>query len=178
MSLAGCIIRTAVIDEIRRVEDCCVDAYRQYRGHITPGLYHAYLKDLRSLGTYWHEAEVLVADTSGEIAGSVQFYADASTEGLGLPSRWAGFRKLAVRPSARGQSIGRMLVGKCIERAAVGRATTIGIHTASFMEAACHLYEKMGFRRCPEFDLAASALPGVGSAGDGLKLIGYRLDLR
>jgi ribosomal protein S18 acetylase RimI-like enzyme len=120
---------------------------------------------------------VFVAELSGEIVGSVQFYPDASTEGLGLPSEGAGFRKLAVRPQARGRSIGRMLVEACFERAFTNRAAAIGIHTASFMEAARRLYASMGFRRCPQYDLQASQILGLESGATDIAAIAYRLDL-
>ena len=49
---------------------------------------------------------MLVAEVAGRLAGSVLFYADASTEGLGLPPGWVGFRKLAVDPRMRGHGLG------------------------------------------------------------------------
>ena len=134
------------------------------------------MNDLRRLADYWNEATVLVAELDGRVAGSVLFYTDASSEGLGLPADWAGFRKLAVRPEMRGSALGRKLVQSCVDRARQLRAPAIGIHTSSFMNAACRIYARAGFRRSPEYDLTASEMLGVVS-GSELSLLAYRLDL-
>lgn len=177
MSHPSFAIRQAAMNEIPQIEDLGIAAYLEYRDMVPPAIYGAYSQDLRNLGRYWAEADVLVAEMSGEIVGSVQFYADASTEGLGLPSDWAGFRKLAVRPSARGHGIARALVGRCIELASGRQSRVVGIHTATFMKAACHLYEAMGFKRSPEHDLSTSAVLGVDAAAGDIAAIAYRLDL-
>jgi hypothetical protein len=50
-----------------------------------------------------------------------------------------------------------------VETAGTLGAPTIGIHTASFMNAARAIYERIGFRRCPEYDVRASDVLGVGA---------------
>jgi predicted N-acetyltransferase YhbS len=175
MSLAEVLIRHAAHHEISEIEDVCVAAYAEYHDEAPVSVFEGYIDDLRRLSDHWHEAEVLVAEVGGRIGGSVLFYADASTEGLGLPQGWSGFRKLAVHPRLRGRGIGRSLTQRCIDRARRQHAPTVGIHTVSFMRAARRIYEKMGFRRCPEFDISASDM-GLGDAGGDVSVIAYRLD--
>ena len=43
------------------------------------------------------------------LLGTVTFFPDAASEGLGLPKGWAGLRALAVDPAARGCGLGRRL---------------------------------------------------------------------
>jgi predicted N-acetyltransferase YhbS len=176
MSHAEALIRRAAPDDIPEIEALCVAAYAEYRSEVPPSISEGYIDDLHHLSDHWHEAEVLVAEIGGRIAGSVLFYADANTEGLGLPQGWCGFRKLAVDPRNRGRGIGRSLTQACIASARRQRAATIGIHTAPFMRAARRIYEQMGFRRCAEFDLRASDI-GLGDAGSDVNIIAYRLDL-
>jgi GNAT superfamily N-acetyltransferase len=152
-----------------------VAACAQYRGAVPAAFFDAYLADLRRLAEYWEEAEILVAELDGRIAGSVLFYADAGTEGLGLPNGRAGFRKLAVCPEVRGPGLGRRLVGSCVDSARRLGVPTIGIHTASFMHAACRIYERVGFRRCPEYDLRAADVLGLAPDVEEVKVIAYRL---
>jgi predicted N-acetyltransferase YhbS len=174
MSHAEARIRHAAPDEISKIEAVCVAAYSEYRSEVPLSVFESYIDDLQRLSDHWHEAEVLVAEVGGRIAGSVQFYADASTEGLGLPQGWSGFRRLAVHPRQRGRGLGRSLTQACIDSARRRHAPTVGIHTASFMRAARRIYERMGFRRCVEFDLGASDI-GLGDAD--LNIIAYRLDI-
>lgn len=44
------------------------------------------------------------------------------------------------------------------------------------MRAARHIYEQMGFQRCPEFDIGASDM-GLGDGANEVRIIAYRLDL-
>ena len=175
MSHAEARIRHAAPDEISEVEAVCVAAFSEYRSEMPLPVFESYMDDLHRLSDHWHEAEVLVAEVGGHIAGSVQFYADASTEGLGLPQGWSGFRRLAVHPRKRGRGLGRSLTQACIDSARRQHAPTIGIHTVSFMRAARRIYEQMGFRRCAEFDISASDI-GLGDASADVSIIAYRLD--
>jgi predicted N-acetyltransferase YhbS len=101
------LIRPATKHEIPEIESEGVAAYTQYRDEVPAAIFDAYVEDLRHLAEHWDEAAVLVAEVDGRIAGNVLFYANASTEGLGLPEGWAKFRKLAVRPEMRGRLLGR-----------------------------------------------------------------------
>jgi GNAT superfamily N-acetyltransferase len=175
MSHAEALVRHAAPDEISEIKAVCVAAYSEYRSEVPLSIFDGYIDDLQRLSDHWHEAEILVAEVGGRIAGSVQFYADASTEGLGLPQGWSGFRRLAVHPRERGRGLGRSLTLACIDSARRRHAPTIGVHTASFMRAARRIYEGMGFRRCAEFDLGASDI-GLGDAGADVTIVAYRLD--
>jgi predicted N-acetyltransferase YhbS len=169
-------IRPATEHEIPEIEAVAVAAYAQYRAEVPRPVFDAYLEDLRRVAEHWREAEVLVAEVDGRIAGSVLYYADASTEGLGLPQSWSGFRKLAVHPEMRGRGLGRALTEACIAVARRCGVPAIGIHTTSFMQAARRLYEQVGFERCPEFDISAADM-GLGDGAEGVRIIAYRLDL-
>jgi predicted N-acetyltransferase YhbS len=175
MSHAEALIRQAAPYEAPEIEEVCVAAFSEYRSNVPPSVFDEYLDDLHRLSDHWHEAEVLVAEVGGHIEGSVLFYADASTEGLGLPPDWCGFRKLAVHPRMRGRGLGRRLTQACIDSARRRHAPTVGIHTAAFMQAARRIYDQMGFRRCAEFDLSASDM-GLGDGGGDVNIIAYRLD--
>jgi predicted N-acetyltransferase YhbS len=170
-------VRPARKAEIAEIESIGLAAYAQYRNAVPAPLFAAYLDDLRRLEQYWNEADVLVAERDGRLAGAVLFYGDAASEGLGLPGGWAGFCKLAVHPDLRGHGIGRALVDACVTRAQQHGAPAVGIHTASIMRAACHLYACMGFQRCSQFDLSAADLLGADSGGGDLRVIAFRLDL-
>src|SRR5260221_5458305 len=104
-----CVIRPAVRDEIPEIESVIVAAYSEFLDEVPAAVSDAYLEDSRRVGDHWDEAEVLVAEFDGRIAGTVFFHADASSEGLGWPKGWAGFRRLAVHPALRGHGAGRML---------------------------------------------------------------------
>jgi GNAT superfamily N-acetyltransferase len=81
---------------------------------------------------------------------------------------WPELRLLAVKTSARGRGIGKMLVNECIRRARQAGATALGLHTGNSMAVALPMYERMGFVRVPALDFDVEG-------GELVKA--YRLDL-
>jgi len=61
------------------------------------------------------------------------------------------FRLLTVDVAARGRGVGAALVRECIGRAA---GHLLIIHTTQWMEAARRMYERLGFDRRPDRDVA------------------------
>jgi GNAT superfamily N-acetyltransferase len=175
---AGCRIRPAARHEATPIASIRMAAYSQYRKSVPPAVFEAYLDDLRQVERPGDGTQLLVAEWQGRVVGSVVFYPDAGLEGLGLPKGWAGFRKLAVHPDARGRGLGRRLAQYCVNRAHGLGALTMGIHSSSFMTAACKLYHSMGFARCPEHDLRATAILGLAPVVDDVTVIAFRMNLR
>ena len=57
--------------------------------------------------------------------------------------------KLTVAPEAQGKGIGRRLTEAAMDWARDRGARRIVLLSSTKLEAALHLYERMGFRRCP-----------------------------
>ena len=55
-------------------------------------------------------------------------------------------------------------------------AAVLGIHSADYLSHAVELYDRMGFVRCPEFDLAAKVVFPTDSGAD-VTAIAFRYDL-
>jgi len=150
-------IRPARNSELDEIADLFAPALAPYRGGVQDWILDAYLADLVDVRPRFEEAEVLVADHDGRIVGTIAFYPDVRLEGWSnLPAGWAGFRALAVAPRRRGTGIGQALVRRCIQRTREIGAETLGIHTISLLTDAVSLYQRLGFVRCPEFDLRAA----------------------
>ena len=177
MSDRSCLIRFASKHEIPDVHTITFSAFREISDQFPPALFDTYIKDLERLVDCWDEAQVMVAEIDGRIVGTVSFYPDASKEGFGLPESWAGFRRLAVHRAARGHGIGRMLANKCAAMARTLGRRTLGIHTASFLSAACKIYEQMGFCRCPIYDRRASEIWDFDEDACEVTILAYQLDL-
>jgi GNAT superfamily N-acetyltransferase len=175
----------AVPTSIRRAGEADLDAIaalfapalEPYRGRGADWILDSYLVDLVDVHSRFEVAETYVAELDGRVVGSVAFYPDVVLEGWSnLPDGWAGFRALAVDPAARGAGIGRALVEHCIRRAREVEAPVLGIHTIDLLTDAMRLYERLGFVRCPEYDLrAADVFPAEGS--DDMTGPAFRLDL-
>jgi GNAT superfamily N-acetyltransferase len=170
------LVRPARKDEARGIGTLVAAALQEFRELIPPAIFQAYVEESADIAARWDEAEVLVAEIEGELAGTVSFYADASREGLGFPATWAGFRTLAVDPAMRGRGIGKVLLQTCLDKARTQGAPTLAIHTSQVMRAARLLYEQAGFRRSPEHDVTGSAALGLDEGAGHIAVIAYRLD--
>lgn len=149
-------------DEIARIT---VDAYVA-GGHLS-GPDHRYAAELRRTTERREQAELLVAEIDGRVAGTITLVRGGTV--------WAEFtdvddveiRMLAVDPAHGGQGIGAALVDAVLARAAAVQANGVALVTMDSMHIARGIYQRRGFRRQPERDLA---VPGV-------LLHAYRLDL-
>ncbi len=170
-------IRPAGARELREIAALYAPALEPYRGSGSDWILDAYLGELTNVRPRVEEAEVLVAERGGRIVGTIAFYADVRLEGWSnLPAGWAGFRALAVHPRMRGAGIGEALIRRCVERARDVGAETLGIHTITLLTDAVRLYGRVGFARCPEFDLrAADIFPSENA--DEMVGLAFRLDV-
>ena len=117
------------------------------------------------LDQHARHGRLLVVEVDGRIRGFGAFYPDASVQGFGWPPGWASGRALAVDPAARGRGVARALLAAVERLAREAGAPVYAFHTASFMTDAIALYERLGYRRAPEFDFdMAARYGGFGAA--------------
>jgi len=160
-------VRRAAPGEYQAVGELTLAAYRALPGRHAN---HAYEVDLLDAARRAQAAEVLVAvDGDGRVVGAVTYVSGRGNQ----YAEWAdedaaGFRMLAVAPSAQGRGVGQALVRACIERAQTSGRGRIVIHSPPWMTAAHHLYAQLGFRRAADRDFAP--VPEV-------PLLGFELDL-
>lgn len=173
----GVAIRSAQEDELDRIGSLFEPALAVYRGTPDDWALDSYLADLVNVRERVGLAETYVAFDGARIVGSVAFYRDVALEGWStLPAGWTGFRALVVHPGARGRGVGRSLVERCLDRSRELGATTLGIHTIALLADAVRLYERLGFVRCPEFDLRVKDVFGAPPEKD-LHGLAFRYDL-
>jgi ribosomal protein S18 acetylase RimI-like enzyme len=158
------VIREGSPAEQDQVEALVKAAYREFQPLFPEQVWQAWMDNIRET-VHSPAGVVIVAESGGKMQGVVKFYPDASRAGLGKwPREVASMRILAVDPDRRGQGYGTLLARECVHRAQALNIATIYLYTGTFMQAARHIYEKLGFQRAPEFDRD----PGP---------IAYRLDL-
>jgi GNAT superfamily N-acetyltransferase len=154
---AAPLVRDAVPADYPAIREVVIAAYRQYADLITLDMFSPYLADLLDLDKHARNGRLLVVEADGRVRGFGAFYPDASVQGFGWPPGWAGGRALAVHPDARGHGAARALLASCESLARQAGAPVFAFHTASFMTQAIALYERLGYRRAPEFDFDLAA---------------------
>ena len=159
------LVRDAVPADYREIRRVIIAAYLQYADLIARDVFSPYLADLLDLDTHARHGHLIVVEADGRIRGFGAFYPDASAQGLGWPSGWASGRALAVHPDARGHGVARALIAANERLARESGVPVFAFHTASFMTDAIALYDRLGFRRAPEFDFDMAAhYGGTGAA--------------
>jgi ribosomal protein S18 acetylase RimI-like enzyme len=158
------LIRDAAPSESTAVEELVKAAYQEFKPLLPESAWGKWMASIEA-AIHSGAGMLVVAEAHGKIPGAVKFFPDASQAAMGQwPPGAALIRILAVWPQVRGQGYGTLLTQECLRRARALKIPTIFLYTGTFMLAARHIYEKLGFRRVPEFDRD----PGP---------IAYRLDL-
>ena len=146
------VVRDAGPADYPAIRDVVRAAYRQYAGLIAPDIFSHYLADLLDLDRHARHGRLLVVEVGQWVCAFGAFYPDAAVQGVGLPACWASGRALAVHPAARGTGAARALMAAGERLAREAGAPVLAFHTVSFMAGAVALYERLGYRRAPEFD--------------------------
>lgn len=152
--VSGLGVRDAGLHELDAIASLLEEVYSEYRPHFPADAWELYLGEIVDVRSRLTDSVLIVAASESGLVGTVGFYPNASLSPLERwPAGWASIRALAVRGNARRRGVAEALGLECIRRAKAQRAQAIGLHTASFMTAATRLYERLGFRRAPDFDI-------------------------
>lgn len=176
---AEVVIRDATERDLEQVVRVLRAANAEFEAELPAPFYRAYLANVLDVSARLDESELLVAEraSDGSVVAAITLYPKASDEGWGWPPNWSGIRAVAVQPSARGLGAGKRLAEACIARSRELGADAVALHTASFMKAAMGLYERVGFRRAPEFDSDAYGLFGLPRLDPSITALAYTLEL-
>jgi GNAT superfamily N-acetyltransferase len=162
-------IRDAREHEFNVIGKLLVEVYSGLDGFPTQKEQPEYYRMLLHVGelTVNPGVELIVAITPGNrILGAVVNFSDMKHYGSGGTAssemQSGGFRLLAVHPDARGSGIGKELTLECIRRAKSRNQKQVIIHTTKAMMRACHMYEKIGFKRLEDLDFLQGDLPVFG----------------
>src|SRR5215510_3349473 len=167
-------VRDAVPADHPAIRAIVTAAYRQYADMIPSVLFSNYRADLLDLDRHASLGRLLVAEADERVWGFGAFYPDASVQSFGWPAGWASGRALAVHPAARGLGVARALIAAGERLAQDGGAPVFAFHTASFMTSAIALYERLGYRRAPEFDFDMAARFGGPAAAPVMSIAYFR----
>ena len=151
-------VRIAVPADHLAIREVVIAAYRQYAHLIPPEVFSPYLADLLDLDTHARHGRLFVVEADERVCAFGAFYPDGSTQGF--PPGCASGRALAVHPGARGNGAARALLAVGEALALQAGACVLAFHTHSYMAGAIDLYERLGYRRAPEFDFDLAARYG------------------
>ncbi|GAE25988.1 acetyltransferase [Halalkalibacter wakoensis JCM 9140] len=164
-------IRNARPGELDFIRKQRIEAYSEHAQAITDEHWQALKQAISSEADVQEGVELIVAETEGEIVGSVALFPPKSDayEGLVDEIDYSEIRLLAVAKKARGKGVASALIKECMRRTKEKGLEAIGLHTADFMKSAIKLYGELGFTRLPKYDFEP--------ANDGVIVKAFRLEL-
>ena len=151
------LVRAAVPADHPAIREVVIAAYRQYADLIPPDIFSPYLADVLDLDTHARHGRLFVVEAGERVCAFAAFYPDASGDGFGFPAGWVSGRALAVHPDARGNGAARALLATGEYLALQAGAPVFAFHTHSYMTDAMALYERLGYRRAPQYDFDVAA---------------------
>ncbi len=148
-------IRDARGDERGAIEVLVMEAYAEYVPQLPPDVWKLWSDSIHeTIGA--DDGELIVAEDGEGLVGAIKFFPDVSPLTLvDWPEGAASMRILSVKPGARGNGVGRMLIGECVERAMRVGSSGLYILTTAHMNAARNLYSRMGFVPFHDYDGSA-----------------------
>ncbi len=162
-------VRNARPEEFDAIGKLMVRVYSQLEGFPKESEQPEYYKLLHNIGEFTNKPDTeLIVSVSQEdrivaavvFCGDMQHYGSAGT--ATQEKNAAGFRLLAVDPSARGQGLGKLLMNECIRRAREKKLSQVIIHTTKAMQQAWKMYEDIGFKRSEDLDFLQRGFPVFG----------------
>jgi ribosomal protein S18 acetylase RimI-like enzyme len=149
------LIRPIRSEECRALGEVLVAAFRSLAQPMPDP--EGYERDLRDV---WRRAQttcqLVAVAAAGEVVGGGSYDdGPGSPYSQDLGESESGMRMLGVDARHQGEGIGRALAVACLEQARAQGRTRLRLYTATWMPAAQHLYEALGFYRVPERDMAS-----------------------
>ena len=167
-------VRAAVPADYPAIRDVVIAAYRQYADLLERDIFSPYLADLLDVDTHARFGHLFVVEAGERVCAYAAWYPDASVRWFPWPAGWATGRALAVHPDARGNGAAPALLAAGEHLALQAGAPVLAFHTHSYMTGALALYERMGYRRAPEFDFDVAERFGRFGAAPVMSLAYYR----
>jgi ribosomal protein S18 acetylase RimI-like enzyme len=148
--MMDCVVRPFKLSDREAVNRVALAAFAQYEHAYDdwPG-FSARIGRTADLAG---QAELLVAECDGQVAGAVVHVAPGRPRSAIFPDAWSVMRMLVVAPEYRGRGAGRQLVASCLRSAIRDGAPALGLHTSPMMATALRLYATLGFERDRDLD--------------------------
>jgi len=144
--------REGTIEDKEQLKELAISSYAQFEKVLTEENWNSLYENLKAESSYTEIlkiAKCFVCEVEGEIIGVVYLVPSGHPTDIFAES-WSYIRMVGVNPKYRGNGISAKLTQHCIAYATKSGEQIIALHTSEFMNAARHIYEKLGFKRIKE----------------------------
>ncbi|RYU96321.1 GNAT family N-acetyltransferase [Emticicia agri] len=146
--------RTATIADIEKLRVLGLNSFGQFQNQLTADNWKKLETILDSENTYLDllgKSTCFICEDGNEIVGMAYYIPSGNPTAI-FQEDWCYLRMVGVRTEYDGKGIGRHLILLCLGHAKKTGEKTVALHTSEFMDAARHIYERMGFYRLKEIE--------------------------
>jgi putative acetyltransferase len=129
-------IRRANQRDAAAIELLIRESFHEHEPAFTPKAFDLATPGKHEIGKRMKESAVWVAVRADVIVGTISAYSEGSSLHI---------RSMAVHPRARGQGIGKLLLGRVEDFASANGYKRLLLNTTPFVNRAIRLYEAFGF---------------------------------
>jgi ribosomal protein S18 acetylase RimI-like enzyme len=146
--------REGTVNDIPKLQALGIVSYGQFQHTLSPDNWHRMYTFLTAANTYpdlFQHSKCFVCVNDEELVGMAYLVPAGHPTDI-FQTDWSYIRMVGVQPGYEGNGIGKKLVQLCIDHAKKTGEKVIALHTSEFMDAARHLYEKIGFKKIKELE--------------------------
>ena len=148
-------IRQGSLKDLKQIKVLAISEWSQFKNVLTSKnweiLYNT-LTDDKNYSELLKLADCFVLENEQNEIIAFTFLVPSGNPTDIYNSHQSYIRFLTVSHKYRGQNIGQTLTEKCIQKAKENSEKYIALHTSEMMNAARHIYEKLGFKRTKEIE--------------------------
>lgn len=146
--------REGTLEDINKLKKLGLTSYGQFKNELSEDNWRKMYNFLSNLDSYTdllNKSKCFVCEDSGDIIGMAYLVSKGNPTDI-FDKEWCYIRMVGVAPKYSGKGIGKKLTQKCIDFAKENNEQLIALHTSELMNAARHIYEKLGFEAIKELD--------------------------
>lgn len=148
-------IRQGNLQDLKQIKELAISEWTQFKNVLTPDnwekLYNT-LVDEQNYADLLKLSDSFVYENDQNEIIAFAFIVPSGNPTDIYNDQQSYIRFLTVSQKYSGQKIGQTLTEKCIENAKVNGEKYVALHTSEIMNAARHIYEKIGFRITKEIE--------------------------
>jgi ribosomal protein S18 acetylase RimI-like enzyme len=146
--------RIGTLNDKEKLQKLGLSSYGRFRDVLTEENWNklnSFLSSENSYSDLLSKSRCFVCETNDEIIGMAYLVPKGNPTDI-FQADWSHIRMVGVSKEYEGKGIGKKLTQMCVDFARETNEKIIALHTSEFMDAARHLYEKIGFKLIKELE--------------------------
>lgn len=148
-------IRQGKLEDVTQIKELAIAEWTQFKSVLTPANWaklHNTLTDEKTYADLIMQSDSFVYENDQNEIIAFGFLIPSGNPTEIYNDQQCYIRFVTASKNYSGQKIGQTLTEKCIEKAKENGEKYLALHTSEMMNAARHIYEKLGFKIIKELE--------------------------